>query len=126
LDAEKNDEYVTHYRLERRLESVEDKINDVDRRQEDNFKALDKTLTVLSSTFNNLDTNVEEMVKNQKQTNDILIKHDMRITATESATSNLTKHKKEYISDVFKLIGVVLAALFGLIGTIITVAFNFI
>ena len=126
MDAEKDGQYVTHYRLERRLKTVEDKINDVDKRQEDNFKALDKTLTVLSNTFNNLDSNVEKMVNNQFKTNEILIKHDMRITATEEATSNLSENKWEYIKEVIKMVGGVLIALIGLIGTIVTVAFNFI
>lgn len=114
-------DYVTHDHLNARISEVRLEVKAVEQQGEKNFIELRSMFDLIKTAFESLDHNVGKMVANQEQTNNELtrmnienIKLSHRLDEVEQETADILAQKKEYFSDVTKIV----VAVIGTIGTV--------
>lgn len=85
MDKDKDERYVTHYHLERRLEPIEKDVN-----------KLEKVFPLLQQTLDTLSSNVARMVKTNEETNENLQKISIQAERHEIKIKNLQEKSVSY------------------------------
>lgn len=127
MENEKDGGYVSRYELEKRLDPIEKSVS-----------GLERSFGILEKTFEALNASLATLIKEQRRTNDNLEKtmrenlehghkldnHEKEIKDVKTWQNDFTAKKRQYNSDVIKLIGTILTALISLIIAILTIAYG--
>lgn len=118
--------YVSKSDFDQEIGALHKKIDGVERTTERSIFEMKGLLGVVQNSFDMFNSNVEEMVKNQKETNEELkeitsqnVEYGIRITRTEQRQDSYESSKAEYRKDVMKIILTIVASLATLAGSVL-------